>query len=459
MIGRMRKFAFLLAVCLCLCPACGAEGKAYVMQLDDGALLIDGAGQQLTARGEYGILYGLEDDGQLFAGAPEDGDAVYALVGADGARLTDFQYQALERADSYVLCMKDERWGILDQAGRVLVEPSYTRLASAGDGVFLALKTDPYDDSPDGVYRVGADGSEKGTGVRIAGGLTGFSEGLCEAASADNGLYGYLDAEGRWAVQPSYEWAGSFLNGKASVVAAGGSGMIDRAGSWLLTPKYDYIYYQGGDMLTVAREDGVLSLLDPDTLEPVASYAGGGAYAYPAGGTTAVVMQSGRGAVVSRDGVEKLSFDECESIGSWNGMQDEVIVQLGEYGTKSVWLYGADGQALVGPYQDIIPLGSVNGQMYYTCVSYEATRVSYEEHGLSFWDEIPGTRVCSVIGPDGRLLAEYSADYISWMGDGLALVQSEDCAWAVTLEGEVIAEYVYDESDMAEVTDREEAIG
>ena len=88
-----------------------------------------------------------------------------------------------------------------------------------------------------------------------------------------------------------------------------------------------------------------------------------------------------------------------------------------------------------------MPLGEMNGQMYYTFTSFEATQVEYEEYGLSFWDEVPGTRRCGVLSPEGEELCSFKAEYISYLGEGRMLIQAEVGAAFADFEGNVLRSF------------------
>ena len=266
-----------------------------------------------------------------------------------------------------------------------------------------------------------------------------MSEGLCVAMSAPDVRYGYLNAQGEWAIEPRFRWAGAFENGRAMAADEQGAGMIDTAGAWLIEPGYDSISHQG-DSLLLASRGNTLTLIHPDTLESVASYTGDGLYGYPGEGGTALIMHDGRGMVIDANGEIRLDVEDCSAVGRWSGMKDHVIVTRGEFGTAGVYLYGLDGQEPAGPYQEIIPLGKVNGEMYYLFLSFEAQRVEYGR-GIYFWDEVPGTRMCGVLSPTGEELFRTSAQYIRHAGDDLIFIDRAEGTALADIYGNVIREY------------------
>ena len=74
--------------------------------------------------------------------------------------------------------------------------------------------------------------------MQTLGTLNWFSDGLMPLISAENNLYGYVDASGQWAIRPQFAYAGPFIEGRALASLTTGYGLIDDTGNWVLTPKY-----------------------------------------------------------------------------------------------------------------------------------------------------------------------------------------------------------------------------
>lgn len=438
-----RAIAWIAAAFLAVSGAACAEseGRLYAAQLAGSACLLDEEGRAATEKGEYRLIYeltGADDEVCLFAAeSADEGAAGYALLNARGERLTGFEYQVLEYSNGRLRCMKGERWGAMNPEGETLLPAQYTSLIDNGEGGYLAQKTDPYDDLADVVYWIDDQFEEHESGVKISGGAGVMSEGMTAVSSAENALYGYLNARGEWALEPQYSWADAFRDGYAQATTAEGSGLIDATGQWVLEPKYGYLNYAGVDSMIVATEGTRLAIIDPKTMREVRSYDEPNAYAYALRKGGAVVMLEDGAVLVGMDGRE-LRLDGCRGINQWGEMNEQMIVQMGEYGTPSVYLYGADGTAIAGPYQDVMPLGKRDGEMYYVFTSFESTQTEYEG-GLTFWDEVPGTRRCGVLSPTGEELCAFDAEYISYVGEGRMLVQQDGAAEFADFEGNVFA--------------------
>lgn len=70
-----------------------------------------------------------------------------------------------------------------------------------------------------------------------------FSEGLAAvklaAGEDDDARWGYIDAQGRVAIGPSYAEAEPFQNGLAAAMQDGKWGYLDRQGKWAIAPRFD----------------------------------------------------------------------------------------------------------------------------------------------------------------------------------------------------------------------------
>jgi len=64
-----------------------------------------------------------------------------------------------------------------------------------------------------------------------------FAGGLMPAASG--GKWGFIDATGKWIIDPQFERAGDFADGRAPVVVGGRMGYIDSKGKFVVNPQYD----------------------------------------------------------------------------------------------------------------------------------------------------------------------------------------------------------------------------
>ena len=170
-----------------------------------------------------------------------DADGKIAVCGADGSWITGFDYVAVYPMELGALCVVDEEQNlgvcyaedgsiVFDTSGfsdRNMMAPnSLSALAQCGSGLMLCT----YSDGEKAFLR------SDGTALNRNAGRTSyfqdalpFSEGY--AAVRSNGLWGYVNTDGEYAVQPAYEQATSFVGGYAAVYGGGMWQIIDTTGA------------------------------------------------------------------------------------------------------------------------------------------------------------------------------------------------------------------------------------
>ena len=67
-----------------------------------------------------------------------------------------------------------------------------------------------------------------------------YSEGLAMAVTLD-GLFGFLDENQKWIIEPQFNAARDFKNGYATARLDGKWGIIDKSGEWIIEPNYSGI--------------------------------------------------------------------------------------------------------------------------------------------------------------------------------------------------------------------------
>jgi hypothetical protein len=78
----------------------------------------------------------------------------------------------------------------------------------------------------------------------------------------NSGLYGYVNASGKWLIEPKFKEARAFSEDKAAVAAKEGVwGYIKLDGSYLITPKYSSAYsFKNG--LAIVSEGFLAGVID-----------------------------------------------------------------------------------------------------------------------------------------------------------------------------------------------------
>jgi hypothetical protein len=74
--------------------------------------------------------------------------------------------------------------------------------------------------------------------------INSFNEGLALTGDVTSGLYGFIDTNGGWAIEPQFVHADDFRNGLAAATIADSSnsrpivGFVDTGGAWVLKPQF-----------------------------------------------------------------------------------------------------------------------------------------------------------------------------------------------------------------------------
>ncbi|MCA8923173.1 MAG: WG repeat-containing protein [Planctomycetes bacterium] len=117
-------------------------------------------------------------------------------------------------------------WGLIDEAGEVVVEPRFATLQPFSEGLALAQLPG---EAPGAIDEAGAWVIEPGK-VPFGPYAGPFSEGL--ASVQVQGAWGYVDVRGEWVIEPQFARAEPFAEGLASVRKGEGEyGWIDRQGA------------------------------------------------------------------------------------------------------------------------------------------------------------------------------------------------------------------------------------
>lgn len=171
----------------------------------------------------------------------ENAEGMYAACGADGAWTTGFDYTAVLPMELGVLCIEDEQANLAvcyAEDGSVVFDTenfgertnlqagSISSLAQCEGGLMSIV----YVNGQKGF--ISADGtvlnraSERASFFEDA---LPFSGGL--AAVKTNGVWGYIDTNGEFSIDPAFEEAGSFVGNLAAVKREGTWCVIDKSGS------------------------------------------------------------------------------------------------------------------------------------------------------------------------------------------------------------------------------------
>lgn len=452
----LKRIGPLLLLLLLLPGLALAEGRAMVLPLQDGAVLVSADGQALTVRGAYSHIESISSEDvspkdELFVATPsydETSSGLSLLMDANGQALTDPVYSWLRDEGGVIRYVQDGLQGVMGRDLTPIVSCSYTVLVANGEGSYLGLTSDPYDDKPDGVYHIDMAGNETATNVRILGPMGAFTEGLCTATSAETGRVGYLSAVGEWAIQPQLEYGGEFKNGRAEACIESGYGVIDTSGNWLMTPKYALVStgFGDGNMILASQDNSAVYLIDPRNYQVKVTFEDDEIYFGAYFDRDYVVLYRSDSVELIDEGGNVLMQTTADgNFDVWYEMGDRVIARRGSWGERNTYLVDLSGADVAGPYREISLMGvGEDGAPYFAFSDQGGGEEQSEAEGEieieSYGDGAAidaglMDRDGSVVIPAGRFL------YMEQAAPGYLIAATADERGIIRMNGEWLVKY------------------
>jgi hypothetical protein len=228
---------------------------------------------------------------------------IYGVIDKTGAWVFQTDYQQIDPAIDYHDhntpfgwdFKKDDRWGLLDLNGRVLIDADFDQsIQRCSDGRLVALKNkewlyfngDGNSLQPPDSQLIGAScGAVPPYTLKIGDkfGLVDFHSNPVTPVQFDalvsagagvnnvkiNGKWGRIGLDGRWLLEPKFDYLSSGVDVFLASID-GKRGFMRSDGSWLIEPKFDAARYRGDDtaLVTLAGATGVLRLKDQSWIVP-----------------------------------------------------------------------------------------------------------------------------------------------------------------------------------------------
>lgn len=421
----MKKWAFIAFL---LIMGVSARASAAVAVNGLCAALISEDGSVIVEPGKYEQIVSLTEN--LFAAADADGS--YRLIGLDGQALTDGGYKYFENSEGRILFEIDGKYGVMNEALEVIVQNEYTWIVPNGEGGFLALRSDIWDDFPDGVYSIDPTGYVKPTGVKIASLLSPFGDGLSPALSTEKGRYGYLNAQGQWEIQPQFIYAEDFEDGLAVAALDSGCGVIDIQGAWRVSPKYDYILRFGSltQRLIGVNYGKNIDVYDSDGVRLRFSYRVDNEETYFAASENRVLVYNREETLVLDETGKTILTLPVEA--SVEIAERYLIVREGEWGEENAYLVAPDGELMTERYQDLQYFDQFEEE-----ARFIARRIDRTERGE--WD-VSGIR-CGVIDGKGNEILPMEYSNVTCPAPGWIVAEKDGKMELYSPEGKLVWSY------------------
>lgn len=349
---RLKNRMLLLAIVgLILCGSARGESALCVVT-ENLAVLLDYDGGELIGEGLYDVFFALIDGERYAAGVQTEEGMRYALCDAQGTRLTDAVYDMLYIDNGEIIFRQEGRYGALDMSGKEVVNAEYWQLVSNGAGAYLALQDDPHDDYQDEVYYVVPGEEAVATGIYTVGGLNRVRDGRMPYLSSKTERYGYLDANGRQAMEPLLTYASEYKNGLACASDDGKLGVLDANGAWIVKPEYDFLEI-GENVILALRRQSECVVLDAKNCEELFCIQGSNMEAGLVNGYPAI-LKNGQLSVYRYDGSVIMETDADVSISE--GVGGQLILSEGDWGAQCVSILNEDGTRVDRLDQQLLPL-------------------------------------------------------------------------------------------------------
>ena len=428
----LRRLAAALTALL-LVP-CAALAAPIAVNFEGMAALIEADGTEIVAPGTYDFIFAVGEEGELFCGGSSvDGGYRYVLLDGQGTPLTRQDYDMFSLSDGVIIFTRDGLFGAMNAQGEVLVEAEYTQLVANGEGGFVGLTTDCYDEEADGLYLIDAQGGRTATGVRTTGVLGWYSGGLMPLLSAENNLYGYVDATGQWAVRPQFAYAGALSGGRAVASLSTGYGLIDATGNWVITPKYDEVTYTD-DALAFAVISGEEAVgFEPHSCAERFRIDITGMYAAAYDGLVQVYGEDSPSRLYDYDG--NLIFEGSSQAMYAAGLNGQYILTDGAWGADACRLIHADGTLSEQAWQSLFALCTVDGVGYYGFMRFDATPTYSQTLEQTQYDWDPESVRYGVVDETGAVTLEPVYEEMYLAAPGRLLVRQAEVCGVIDMEG------------------------
>ncbi|MEO8933315.1 MAG: WG repeat-containing protein, partial [Xanthomarina sp.] len=130
--------------------------------------------------------------------------------------------------NGYAKVLEDDKWGLIDPSGSYFVKPEYDGISNFYDGHVVANMGDKH----------GLIINKKFKEVPGAEKIWDFSRGSKYTYAKKDGKMGFINGQGEWIIEPTYEKARAFVNGLAPVMKDKNWGYINIKGEEVIPFEY-----------------------------------------------------------------------------------------------------------------------------------------------------------------------------------------------------------------------------
>ena len=454
----MKKALAILVALLLMSFGALAEGRPFALNEEQNSDLYSWDGTKLTTSGSFFYIYSITDgktgpEGELFSAQsanltlPEGDDYVYpryAILDASGRQLTDFLYDSLmyDADNDVIYCSIDGLYGAMNRSMEVLVPCEYDAVASDGAGGFIMVRHSDAATPP--ILRMAMGKSPKPTGVKARFYWGGFSDGLC-AAYAENGLYGILNTQGKWAIKPKFDWVQNFYGDYAIAREKEKTGVIDKTGKWVIKPSYDEDrgMLKGGSAVVLLRGSQPFILRPSDGKELFKLRLSKDGYVSTGyDNPVLTVTDKGKTTLYDTSGKKILSLPDRYSFDLWSPQPEGRLLATS---TDDSILVDLSGNTIVKA-QNLSYLDTVDERALYVASRFKTRSVTYEGSDAPVTEPIYATYRYGIVDSDGQEVLPMIYTYLYLLIPGRYYAEDARQRGVIDASGHwIVSESVYDQ--------------
>lgn len=204
-------------------------------------------------------------------------DLQVGLIDAAGRMVVEPRFElAGEMSEGLIGVVSEGLWGYADRSGELVIPAIYADAAAFSGGRAAVVVDESLlqaeEDEPVLVFGAGVQSQRHGGFVDPSGemvieahfaGVSSFSEGL--AAVRLETLWGYVDESGAWTIDPRFVLARPFSEGLAAAAEREGEvGFIDPTGEWAIEPRFAEVYAFSEGLAPARADDGTWGFVRAD---------------------------------------------------------------------------------------------------------------------------------------------------------------------------------------------------
>ncbi len=174
---------------------------------------------------------------------------LFGYVNQDGTMVTPFHFPQADALSCGrgLVRSKEWKWGFVDRTGKVAIPLQFDDAESFCDDLaYVQKKTDDGEITESGYINLAGEYAFRADGWGCGG---HFSEGLASATFMYDGelKQGYLNRRGELAIEPQFDHASLFHEGRGCVKIAGRWGAIDPSGKLVIQPRFkdSFQFFEG----------------------------------------------------------------------------------------------------------------------------------------------------------------------------------------------------------------------